>query len=348
MAAESGGTGPSVEHPEVRKKLEDEPCSFEFFQAVRLLERLFANRAPVGHFVPPNDEVVHFGAHASTSFPASDIQNLEFAKPPNESKPHKMTVNFMGLTGPNGVLPTVYDESVEPERSKERPFADFLDIFNHRLISLFYRSWSKYRFETDFEKENEDPLAHCLMGLVGLGTTGLQRRQRVIDDVLLYFSGLVAVHQRSAAGLKQILLEYFGVNVQIEQFAGRWRKLDPKAQSHLNGTRQISEKLAHGVIAGDEVWDAQSGVRIQLGPLTMRQYLDFLPGKPGYEAIKSIVRFYSGIAVDFEVQLILQREAVQGCSLGSEAESGPRLGWITWIKSAPSFDRNPADTVLEL
>jgi predicted component of type VI protein secretion system len=46
------------------------------------------------------------------------------------------------------------------------------------------------------------------------------------------------------------------------------------------------------------------------------------------------------------VQLILQREAVPKCDLGEAGLAGPRLGWFTWMKSGPEFDRAPADTVL--
>ena len=34
-------------------------------------------------------------------------------------------------------------------------------------------------------------------------------------------------------------------------------------------------------MVGNEIWDQQSRVRIQLGPLTLEQYMDFLPGHKG-------------------------------------------------------------------
>ena len=38
-----------------------------------------------------------------------------------------------------------------PERNQG--LREFLDIFNHRLISFFYRAWEKYRFPIAYERE---------------------------------------------------------------------------------------------------------------------------------------------------------------------------------------------------
>ena len=76
------------------------PQEFEFFQAVRLFERLFPDRAPVGRFVSPSKEVVRFGAHASMPFPASRIQRVDWPDEPERAA--VMVINFMGLAGPPG------------------------------------------------------------------------------------------------------------------------------------------------------------------------------------------------------------------------------------------------------
>jgi predicted component of type VI protein secretion system len=47
------------------------------------------------------------------------------------------------------------------------------------------------------------------------------------------------------------------------------------------------------------------------------------------------------------VKLVLERDEVPACTLGAEGISGPQLGWVSWVKSAP-FHRNPDDTVLAL
>ncbi len=66
--ATTGGTGDTslvVRYGAIEALLRRVPYEFEFFQAVRLLERMLPNRAPVGRFVSPGREVVRFSAHAS-------------------------------------------------------------------------------------------------------------------------------------------------------------------------------------------------------------------------------------------------------------------------------------------
>src|SRR5262249_3125596 len=51
----------------VENHLFAEPYAYDFFQAVRLLERLDSSRRPVGYANPPRTEVVRFRAHMSLS-----------------------------------------------------------------------------------------------------------------------------------------------------------------------------------------------------------------------------------------------------------------------------------------
>lgn len=344
MATESRTINSDLAATAVGEKLRDEPFAFDFFQAVRLLERFLPERTSVGQFAHPDTEVARFGVHPSLAFPASQIQAMESP----ENAPVKMTVNFMGLTGPEGVLPNPYTTLIiERLRASDFSSRDFLDIFNHRIISLFYRAWRKYRFDVAYEQGERDLFSRHLLSLLGLGTEGLRDRQAVSDDTLIYYSGLLAQRPRSAAALRQILSDYFDVPVEIEQFAGAWYRLDPETQSRLSEGSSESGELGLGAVVGDEVWNQQSKVRILLGPLTLERYVDFLPDGQSWEPLRAWVKFFSNDEWDFEVKLILEREQVPACTLGAEGASGPQLGWVSWVKSAP-FRRDPDDTVLAL
>jgi len=357
MAAESGRENPSVEvallptrYAAVEELLRETPFEFEFFQAVRLLERLYPQRAPVGRFVSPTREVVRFGAHASFPFPASQIQRIDW---PNAEHAADRTgpapfvvINFMGLTGPSGVLPLYYTEMLlERLRQKDTVLRDFFDIFNHRMISLFYQAWEKYRFTISYERGERDRFSHHLMDLIGMGTRRLENRLAVRDDSLLFYAGMLAMHARSAAVLRRVLWDYFDVPVEVEQFTGEWHGLDEPDLCRFEGETP-SEQLGLGAIVGDEIWNQQAGVRIKLGPLGLEQYLDFLPSGSAHEPLRSLAKFTARGQIDFEVQLILKKDEVPACELGRDT-APPRLGWTSWAKTRPMLE-DAGDTIFSI
>jgi type VI secretion system protein ImpH len=322
------------------------PFEIRFFQAVRLLRRWLPARTPVGRFFPPASEAARFVAHPSLAFPASEIQELTL--PADSGSPAIMKVNFMGLSSPVGVLPTPYTELIlERAQKKDNALRDFLDLFNHRLISFFYRAWEKYHFFVSYELGEPDSVTPLMMSLLGLGTEGLAARQLVPDQALIFYSGLLTQKPRSAQNLKQLLTDYFQVKVEIEQFVGTWVPLRKIDQTVLDDSGSSMQRLGLGAIVGDEVWDQQSTVRVKLGPLTREQYLNFLPrdAAQAYRDLKSLLKFWANDELDFEVQLILQGKQTPGFDLESDKSGELLLGWTTWINNRP-MERDPSEATL--
>jgi type VI secretion system protein ImpH len=323
----------------LRKMLEEEPFRVHFFQAVRMLQKMERDRKPVGYFVTPQGETIRFSARTSLAFPPSELHDLRRM----ENGQMNMTVEFMGLCAAISVMPAPYTEFlIARAREKDHAMEDFLNIFNHRMISFFYRGWEKYRFFIEYERSREDRLSARLMDLLGLGTEGLRGRGGIPDDAYLNYVGLLTRHVRSAASLEQILEDYFGVKVHIQQFAGAWRKLKPENQTCFSGFGGDSERLGVGVVAGDEVWDHHGRIRISLGPMRFEQYLKLLPGKDAYHELVAWLKFYSNGSYETEVQLVLAREDAPSCELGSSGEKRPQLGLVSWLKTKP-LERDPAD-----
>jgi len=344
MGTEGRPVNPPVADIELESCLREEPFTFEFFQAMRLLEKLLPDREPLGGFGRPSDEVVRLGAHPSLAFPASQVQSLQW----EEGRAPFLRVNFMGLTGLQGPLPQWYTTVIlEQLRSGDAPLRDFLDIFNHRSLSLFYRAWQKYRFGVAYERGDRDKFFLNLLALIGLGTPGLPGQQGVVDEALIFYAGLLSPHQRSAAALEQLLSDYFDVHVEVDELVGGWYRLDPNTQCCMDGTETPSQQLGKGAVLGDETWDQHSRVRIKLGPLSLAQYLEFLPSGSAYKPLQALTRFYSNQEYEFEIQLILQHDQVPRCELGASEDVAARLGWVTWVKSE-TMEKDPADTVLAI
>jgi len=313
--------------------------SFEFFQAVRVLERLFRGREPVGGASHPGREVARFRAHISLSFPPGEIQ--EVVVPEGEDPQPVVLVNFFGLAGPSGVLPHHYTELLlERAYLKDRTLRDFLDLFNHRMISLFYRAWEKYRLAAAYER-GSDSFSEYLKNLVGFGTGGLQKRLSIDDQVLLYYAGLLLQRPHCACNLEGMVRDYFGVPAEVRQFHGHWVKLGEENQTRLG--RQ-NHRLGFSAVCGSRVWDRQSKFRIRLGPLGLESFERFLPGGFHHAPLTQMSRLFAGLELDFDVQLVLKAREVPACRLRSSGP-GARLGWSSWLKTKP-FARDAADTVL--
>jgi type VI secretion system protein ImpH len=338
--------------PRLLDGLLDNPNGFDFFQAVSLLEQLLPDRAAVGEFADPADESIRFDTPPSVGFPASAIQSL---KTGDEGDPARMTVNFMGLTGPQGTLPLDYSLYAAGRiRLGDRALKDFLGMFEHRMISLFYRAWTKSHASVGHaDGADRDWLTGYLLNVVGLGTPGLQGRLQLPDEALVYFAGLLALPSRPAAALEQLVSDYWDVPVQVEQFVGAWYPLERRAQTALGDSPPGGDAfggreggLGYGAVAGDEVWDQQGRVRLRIGPLTRRQYDRFLPGGEAHEVLRALTRFFGNDQFDFEVQLVLARDEAPQCRL--DVDDAPlQLGWCTWLRTAP-LDRDPDDAVFTL
>jgi type VI secretion system protein ImpH len=328
----------------MERLLREHPGRFDFFQAVRSVLRLSSRRQSTGGFLNPDEEPVRFSVEPSLAFPPSNVAGIQWG----EEMP-RMLVTFMGLTGPAGVLPRCYSAFVLSRiRENDHTLADFFDIFNHRVISLFYRAWEKYRFCVSYEREGSEKLSKYLLCLIGLGTVGLHERLSIPDERLLSYTGLLSLHTRSATALKHLLEDYFDVAVEIEQFVGVWRTLDSRDQCFFGEGNSYSEQLGVAAVVGDAIWDRQSRIRVQIGPLSQDRYLDFLPSGTAREPLRELTRFFCGRELEIEIQLILMQQEVPRCDLGRQDQAGPRLGWFTWIRSGADFDRSPGDTVMLL
>jgi type VI secretion system protein ImpH len=337
-------------------RLFDNPRRFDFFQAVRVLERhaarvgrdpRFRLRRPVGHDFPPAEEAVRFRVDPNLSFPAAA---LVAATPEKDGAPPALTAAFIGLVGPLGVLPQHYSELVTAQnRQRSTALAQFLDLIHHRAVSLFYRAWVKYRPAMAFERADgqDDSFTDILAALTGFTSPSMRGRLAFSDHLVWHFAGLLSAAPRSAAGLEAMLSEVLGRSVTVEPFIGGWIAVDPDSQTRLSSFEQPDGqfgRLGVDAMAGARAWDAQGRFRVKIGPLDYRRFLDFMPGGGEMARLNDVVQLYAGAEFDAEVEVTLQADGVpQSALTAPDDPGGPRLGWNTWLLAAPSpCDRSDA------
>jgi type VI secretion system protein ImpH len=335
------------------ERLLTEPYSFDWFQAVRVLERWARQvaparpSAPVGTDVTPDQEHVFFRALASQAFPAAPLNQVRDSpggpsaggRERPSGKPIEAIVTFFGLTGPEGVLPAHYTSLLMRRiRAKDFALRDFLDMFNHRALSHFFRAWEKYQLPASFERAaldgETDPVTQLIFCLAGYGTGGLRGRLTVPDAAFLFYAGHFAHFPRSATALEGLLTDYFGLPVRLEQVVGQWLSL-----AEGDGSRMPDDDYPDGrnnelglsVLIGERVWDVQSRFAVRLGPLRYEQFRTFMPDGDGLRELVELLRAYVGPEFDFEVIPLLLPTDAPPCILASEGDTAARLGWNAWV-----------------
>lgn len=305
----------------------EEGWRFDFYQAVRILEVLRSDATPVGAGADPSREPVRFHSAVGFDFPPSPVAEVT-ADPPDEDVP-RMVVTFLGLAGAHGPLPPAYTELiVERLKQRDTTLRDFLDIFNHRLVSLLYRVRKHRRIGFDTRPPDQTPFADQLRALMGMGTRGLAGRMAVPDRSLLLYTGLLAQQPRSLAGLENLLRNFFGVPVRGRSLQGRWVDLSEDQITRI-GASGRNRGLGREVVLGTRVWDQEVGIGLVIGPMNFERFLDFLPNGQAFPILKEIIRFYGNDAVEADITLQLKKEEVPNTILDSL--NGSRLGWTSWF-----------------
>lgn len=331
MATESGGAAaPLVE------ELFAAGHSFEFFQAVRILESLAAGGQRLGGDTDPAEEPLRLRSSVGLSFPTSTVRKIE--EPREDQTAPSLTASFFGVATPAsfGSLPTCYAELVlARQRDHDPALREFLDLFNHRLLSLFYRAWEKHRFDLVYERSGAregGDFERGLFALLGLGTGGLRDRLPFADIGLLRWSGALSRGCASAQELEDLVGEQFGVPVTVEQFVAGWYESDPTERINLGGR---DARLGRDTYLGETVRVAQFRFRLCFGPLGWDEYQRFLPVGDAYGPLRELVRLATGPEFDCDVKLVLRAEDAFPLQLGGERRTDFRLGWTTWLFTRP-------------
>jgi type VI secretion system protein ImpH len=356
--------------PTVEEQLFTEGYRFEFYQAVQLLEQLAENARPrlkipieirfastVSAAFPASDiEQIRLMAavicqvNGRQQTKMVDFRDITGERYPILSQLEPLTevningqlgrlqrivilmqVNFMGLAGAHGPLPMPYTELIiERVWKKDTTLRDFLDLFNHYLISLLYRGRKNQRIGLETNLPWQSHFAQRLFALVGLGTPGLRERMALDDNALLFYAGLLTHQSRSLSTLEHLLTDFFQVKVTSQPWIGRWQYLSAESHTRL-GINQSNQELGRTTVLGTRIWDQDGKFALSVGPLNLEQFRDFLPTGSGYTRLCELTRFFVKDELDFEINLILKADEIPE----SHLDQTTQLGWTAFLKSQP-------------
>ncbi|RMH96336.1 MAG: type VI secretion system baseplate subunit TssG [Calditrichaeota bacterium] len=311
----------------LREDFHRNACRYSFFYTVYRCERLTEKLHPQRRQEMLDQAGLRFRPYEHYVYPPSNIRSLDF-----DGEEVHMVVNFLGLYGINAPLPRCYHEQVAFQQAVHGPgnvpLQNFLDIFNNRFYWLYYQAWKKYRTYLDFGDDPHSKTMQRLFAFVGLGPRLKEGELAGHRFRLLRLSGLLSMKVRNKVGLLTLLKEFFPrLRFQVEE---NIPTMVPLAERPLLGRRHGDRafRLGSFSVIGRSVMDCMSRIRLKVGPLHLKEYLEFLPGGPQLALLTRLLSLYVNDGLEYDLRFIIRSE-----SIGEIPWRDPRLrlGQSLWL-----------------
>jgi len=305
--------------------------ALDFISAMRLIESRFPEKPRLGEGARVSDDMVRLSQHISLSFKGPALQSFE--KTVSGQHGHRLYCNFFGLLGSNGPMPLHYTGYAD-QRSRHHSdptFREFLDLFNHRMLSLFYRASAAFDPAVNHDRPNENNFDVFIGALGGYMHGGGLSRDAIPDSFKRYQAISLGSMAKSPEVLEKLVEEYFDVPASVSEFVGGWLKLPVNAQISLD-SHSSSSQLGVASYAGRKVWSIAHKFRLAIGPLDWSDYLSFKPGGKRVNALYDLVRNYVGDEWDWDINLLINKGKIQPCTLNRKRSLGFD-GWLVGGKS---------------
>jgi type VI secretion system protein ImpH len=296
---------------------------FSFVQAVVWAERRAGKSGIIGRLGPVADEPLRFRSQLGLGFPGSDLgaARLRGGGTPEDGQFIELVVNFFGLYGSSSPLPGDLTENLilSDDTGTAR---DFLDIFNHRLVSLLYRIWRKYRFELERTAGLDDIFSTAIKSLAGLAD------DQVVDSVdkgaLLGVVENLILWCRSARNVAAVLRSYFpDAEWELEEFQLRQFTIDEGSRWRLG-----RGELGEDIVLGDRMNDVGGRIGLWCQAKNWEVYGRLLPSGDLFTALTQVVRRLLRDPLEVAVVPWLAPSDCRATTLGSGTF---QLGFNSWM-----------------
>jgi type VI secretion system protein ImpH len=320
---------------ELLAAVQAEPHAFDFYALLRRIDVLRATQPRTGEALRPRQEALRLGQAPELDFAPAPLQALE----QTPGAPPRLLVRFFGLLGPMGPMPLHFTEFVR-ERSRhhdDKTLAHFLDLFHHRMLSLFYRAWAQTQPVVQMDRPGSDRFRTWLGALAG-AVPGAAQGSALQPALLAYHAGWLAGRSAHPEMLCKVLGQVLGVAVRVEEHVGHWLAIHPQDQSRLGFARSRPERsalpaaqLGVSANAGSQVWDRQYRFRIHIGPVDRATFDSLLPGGSAWEPLAQLVQLLAGRDKTWDLALVLRHADRPQPQLGRVQ----RLGVSSWLAPPP-------------
>jgi len=250
-------------------------------------------------------------------FPASEIKSFEAADYPDH--PPTVRVTFMGLYGVESPLPTRYIDDITQRREGYEATANFLDIFNHRLIAQYYRIWRKYSYPATFEEGCKDKTSQYLLGLAGLGIDGCTDSIATPASRFLALLPVMLLPGRTAEGMAS-LVRLLAPGTQAKIWHHDKRRVPLKKPLTMSVRQPVS--LTNRPVMGNYATDVNSQVLMRMVTADPAEVQGWLPGGELHTDLMALLHVYLGSRLDVRLQLCVDRSLLPDATMSAKPNAG--------------------------
>lgn len=251
----------------------------------------------------------------------------------------KVSGAMLSLTGANGILPSHYSETMAKSlRDKNLVLKDFLDMFNHRVNSLMYRSWTKYRLDTDKYYQSHVKQHQSIYDLIMTSFSGetFPRQERSAA----YYSGLMFASTQSTEKLKGVIKDLTGLAISINEFKGKWIELSDDQLSRMNSKKrgQAFNQLGIDSMLGRRCWDLSSSFEVEFEVDDAETFKNLAPGGSMNKLLNNVIKKFAGVTFDFNFKLKVKAEHCEKVKLSRQSKN-TKLGASAWMGQTNQPDK---------
>jgi type VI secretion system protein ImpH len=277
----------------------------------------------LGYSVSPKQDAVRLGQTPLLHFHSSAFTGVSYDKVNGN---YKLKNSYWGLLGINGPLPShITEYAIERQyRIKDNTLTEFLDIFHHRFLSLFYRAWADAQPTVSHDRADSDIFSQRISVFSG-SVAAVKRDFDAEHNRYQNLAGLYSQKNRGATSLAQILTQYLEHPVEINEFSGDWYSLQESEKTALGSANAT---LGIDSILGARTFQRSFNFSIVIGPLSYQDYIDLLGNKQRFSTLKELTIKTVGAEYRFSIKLVLKAYQTQPSHLGKA-----RLGINSWCQA---------------
>jgi type VI secretion system protein ImpH len=306
----------------VNSLLKEREVGWEFLQLVKTL-LLMAKDKQLGNDNNVLDTLtrsIEFKGSLASDFPPGEIRNIENQS--DDAQPTKIIMSNGVLSTTEGPLPEPFIAWIKDLAAKgDHTMADFLDLFNNRLMALRYlvcRTTRPNLIDVPADESHSGELFQALSG-------AFFNRSANKSDISL--SGLLANSRMSFPVIKQLLQFEMGLPLlKLNAYQGGWLLVDESDHSQLGNPD--TSRLGHTATLGAKVWDQQQAIELVIDTLPWAEVSQLIPGGAAHSALVALLRRITDCRCDCKVVLLLPANQIPTVTLGKgliEGLEGKRL-----------------------